>query len=136
MNDPSLRPTDVDPGKFQKALWIYFFVGIIGITIWQFWRHGVESEAFREAEAREQQISDDFTRIERAIVAFRKSEAREPESLNDIVGFADLDAIPIDPWSQRPYRYFTKDERFGVYTLGADDEEGGDAYDRDQYLAP
>lgn len=136
MNTDSLRPNDVDPGKFHKALWIYFLVGIVGITVWQFWRHKQESAAFNQADQYEARIDRDFAVMASAIRSFREDQGREPRTLNEIVGFGGLVEVPIDPWSSRPYRYWTADGRLGIYTLGADQETGGERWDRDQEIQP
>ena len=43
--------------------------------------------------------------------------------------------IPNDPWDE-PYYYESEGRRFQIYSLGADNTEGGEGFDADLYYPP
>ncbi len=45
-----------------------------------------------------------------------------------------LERIPVDPWTEQPYRYRVPSDHgmdYDVFTFGADDAEGGEGQDAD-----
>ncbi|MEM7262902.1 MAG: type II secretion system protein GspG [Planctomycetota bacterium] len=137
-----LSPSDVDPKRFRRALWIYFSLGILAVTGWQIWRYA-DDHALREfAESSERKVESDLLEIQRAAERFEADLGRVPENLRELAdrrdanGYRYLSEIPIDPWREKPYRFYITDTTFAAFTYGQDDTEGGDGYDADHYSVP
>ena len=96
-------------------------------------------------QAEETRIAQDIRTIESALKFYRLDNFRYPtqaqglDALMTVPGDADrwngpyLEDMPLDPWGE-PYRYRypgTNDKDFNVYTLGADNVEGGEGSDQD-----
>ena len=137
MNEPlPLLPGDVDPKKFKKVLFVYGLIGFTAITGWQLYRWQDHLSRREQAEVTEAGRRADIQRIETAERAYRAREGRAPKSLRDLVAAGDLDAIPYDPWTKRPYLCEEHPEHLRVVSLGSDGVEGGTGFAEDLFTAP
>jgi len=54
------------------------------------------------------------------------AEGRWPESLDELVP-AYIDAVPLDPFDEKPLRYKVEADRIVVYSIGENEvDDGGD----------
>ncbi|RJP73040.1 MAG: hypothetical protein C4532_05085 [Candidatus Abyssobacteria bacterium SURF_17] len=60
------------------------------------------------------------TRLKAAVELYQRRHGRYPEDLNSLVSDGILKAIPIDPYSEGPFRY---SENI-IYSVGTDREDG------------
>jgi len=96
-------------------------------------------------QAEQTRISQDLRVIEGALKFYRLDNYRYPTQQQGLRALVDqpagaerwngpyLEQLPTDPWGT-PYRYRNPAERareFDIYTLGADDAEGGQGADAD-----
>ncbi|MAM70109.1 MAG: type II secretion system protein GspG [Gammaproteobacteria bacterium] len=97
-------------------------------------------------QAEEARVASDLRAIESALKFYRLDNYRYPtqsQGLEALMRSPDgnssnwngpyLDSMPMDPWGQEyVYAYPSTHERdFDIYTLGADQQEGGDGADTD-----
>ena len=101
---------------------------------------------FRKVQqAEETRIAQDIRSIESALKFFRLDNYRFPTQAEGLKALTEqpdgadrwkgpyLEDMPVDPWGQM-YHYGypgKKGKEFDVYSLGADNKEGGDGSDKD-----
>lgn len=87
-------------------------------------------------DAAQTRVRSDFAQLGEALKLYRLKKNRYPESLEELTqplpGHAEalLDKIPKDPWG-KDYRYRRIQGGYEIFTLGADDAEGGEGADKD-----
>ena len=97
--------------------------GIVGVNVMRHLRR-----------ANVQATKSQLILIDDAIAAYKMETRRLPDSLSDLVGedgFLRTDEVPTDAWGN-DFIYEPQGRReFLLYSLGADNLEGGDAEDAD-----
>lgn len=95
----------------------------------------------RTDEARVTRVQNDFKAIEQAASMFKIDHARYPESLEEMLNPPErpngqpsesyLKKMPRDPWSNQPYTYEISGGKIHLLSYGADQADGGEAFDSD-----
>ncbi len=96
--------------------------------------------AGRTDQAKVTRVKQDFGTIMTSANLFRADHGRWPETLDEMVNppegltgktFKYFDKVPLDPWSNEPYRYEVIDDGPILTSWGADMSEGGDGWNED-----
>lgn len=110
---------------------------MVVITIMALLAGGVSIFLFGfKGEAESTRVRSDFKAIEDAIQLYRLKMHKYPESLDELTkplpGHSEplLKKVPKDPWGN-PYNYRKVERGVEIYTLGADNADGGVDSDKD-----
>ena len=98
----------------------------------------VPSVINRPDQARLTKVKNDILTIESAIDLYKLDNGNYPsndEGLEELIADEDnlyLKRLPLDPWNN-PYQYSNpgKNSKIDIFSLGADNQEGGDGNNKD-----
>ncbi len=99
--------------------------GIVGVNVYQYMKTATISTT-----------KSQIIIIENAIEAFRTTNRRLPDSLDELIGnedesFLNSEELPTDAWNEEFIYEKTGSRTYNLISLGADMAEGGDGEDAD-----
>ena len=119
-------------------IWMFVIAFGIGLLVAFFvaFSNATEKRAAADAEVKIYRIKNDFSNIRLAILMYREDHQKYPSALEDLTKSDTefgpyLDRMPLDPFTERPYRWEIVDGKPCVVSYGADGQPGGTGVDAD-----